>query len=164
MLSVTKRVNSAQQPPKGYAPISLFSIQSYDDLYEVKDVNVTLAAIQGLAVDYLTRFFLSGDRLKAFDISIRGALRIDEAYENDKEYRSVMKLISGIRGLDKQSVINACKAVCYDSAFRAGVGKYRSSDDVEYTEDLYRNIPILVKRCLVFFKEKRARCFGRIWF
>lgn len=152
MLSVTQRIETVSQPSGGYVPKSLFTTVLYEDNKEVKDINVTLTSIQGLAVDYLTRFIVSGNIKTSFDIPILGAQKIDEAYENDKETRKIFSLLKNITGLDRVSVENACKAVCYDTAFRKGINFYQPPEDVEYSDDLFENVPILVNRCLSFFK------------
>ncbi|MBR6479005.1 MAG: hypothetical protein IKT04_00685, partial [Clostridia bacterium] len=115
MLSVTKRVKMVSQPKGGYVPKSLVKVEHYIDNNQIKDVNVTLSSIQGLAVDYLTRFMLFGDKTKAFDIPIRGAKLIDDAYENNCESDNVMHLLKDVTGLDRKSVISTCRIVCYDS-------------------------------------------------
>ena len=68
MLSVTSRIDTISQPLGGYVPKSLFRIKSYDDYHDIKEVSITLASIQGMAVDYLTRFIITNNKLKAFDI------------------------------------------------------------------------------------------------
>ena len=153
MLSVTQRINTVEQPRGGYVKKDLFTVTRYEDYYEIEDVKTALSSIQGLAVDYLTRFQISGDKEKAFNISIRGALKIDEAHENNNEYENAMSLLDGITGLDRQSVVNACKLVCYDAVVRAGVKSYQPADTILFDEILYKNIPILVKRCVDFLKQ-----------
>lgn len=153
MISVTGRIETVSQPHGGYVPKSLFEVKSYDDYNEISDINITLSSIQGMAVDYLTRYIISKNKLQAFDISIKSAMKLDEAYENNKEYQNIMTLLDGVTGLDRQSVINTCKIVCYDSVRRAGIESYQPADDVEFSEALYTNIPILVNRCVSFLNS-----------
>lgn len=153
MLSVTKRIRNISQPNNGYVPKNLFTVKEYDDYYEVQNIKPALAAIQGLAVDYLTRFILSGDKNKAFDISIKGAKRLDEIYAKDIEYKKILKLLNEVTGLDRKSIINTCKIVSYDSACRADIKSYQSSDNIEFDEILFSNVSILVRRCLAFLIE-----------
>ena len=153
MLSVTQRIKSVSQPKNGYVPKSLFHKQKYYDDKEVQELNPTLSIIQGLAVDYLTRFMMFGNIYSAFEISIKGALLLDEAYERNDDYANVSGLLSRITGIDYQSVVNACKVVCYDSVFRAGIKSYQPAEDVEYNEAIYSNIPILVNRTISFLHE-----------
>ena len=151
MLSVTSRIKTIAQPKGGYVPCSIFNIHTYEDYYEILETRSDLLSIQGLAVDYLTRYMLTNDKMSAFDISIKGAKKIDEAYENDAEIKKINILLNEVNGLDKRSVIAACKRVCYDSALRRGIFAYRNYEDIEFTDELFRNIPILVNRCISFF-------------
>lgn len=64
--------------------------------------------VVGLAVDYLTRMELTGDREKAFEISMYGAERM----EREKEGR---RYLDGIRGLDGDSISNACYLVWFNT-------------------------------------------------
>lgn len=153
MLSVKKRLESVSQPSKGYVPKSLFEIKEFDDGLCTSDVNGSLSSIQGMAVDYLTRFMLTDNKLKSFDISLKGAIALDAKYNTSAEYEKALGLIASINGLDKKSVVSTCKLVCYDVAFRRGVESYRPSDSIEFDEALFSNIPILVNRCLTFLKS-----------
>lgn len=78
-LSVTQRIKTISQPKMGYVPCSLFEIQTYEDYYETFDIRSDLSSIQGLAVDYLTRYMITKDKFTAFDIPIAGAKAIDDA-------------------------------------------------------------------------------------
>ena len=63
------------------------------------------------------------------------------------------KLLKGIKGLDNESVSNACKLVGYDVCFRAGVIGYKPVDEIKPDSDTIENIVIMVKRSLAFWKE-----------
>lgn len=152
-LSVTQRINTVSQPQGGYVPCSLFKIQDYEDYYEIFDIRSDLSSIQGLAVDYLTRYMVTKDKLSSFDISIAGAKKIDSTYETNTETNKINELLKQIDGLDKKSVVAACKIVCYDSAFRRGVEAYRDFETIEFSDELFHNIPILVNRCISFFES-----------
>lgn len=153
MLSVTQRIKTISQPKGGYVSSSLFETQTYEDYYEIFDIRSDLAPIQGLAVDYLTRYMITKDKLTSFDIPIAGAKKIDAAYENNTEIRKINKLLEEVNGLDSNSIIAACKIVCYDSAFRKGIGAYKDFETIEFSNELFRNVPILVNRCISFFES-----------
>ena len=70
MLSVTQRIKTVSQPQKGYVPKELFSFEKYEDYRQIKPIKTALVSIQGLAVDYLSRFIISGDKIKSFDIPL----------------------------------------------------------------------------------------------
>ena len=61
--------------------------------------------------------------------------------------------VKGIKGLDNESVSNACKLVGYDVCFRAGVIGYKPVEEIKPDSDTIENIVIMVKRSLAFWKE-----------
>lgn len=63
------------------------------------------------------------------------------------------KLLKGIKGLDNESISNACKLVGYDVCFRAGVIGYKPVEEIKPDSDTIENIVIMVKRSLAFWKE-----------
>ena len=63
------------------------------------------------------------------------------------------KLLKGIKGLDNESISNACKLVGYDVCFRAGVIGYKPVEETKPDSDTIENIVIMVKRSLAFWKE-----------
>ena len=55
MLSVTKRISIVQQPKSGYIPPKALTAEVYYDDMKINRINPAHKAIQGMAVDYLTR-------------------------------------------------------------------------------------------------------------
>lgn len=112
MYSVTRRIREAKQPRGGYIKPSNMIKTEFDDgviLHENENIS---PSITGMAVDYLTRFLTDGNRRKAFDISIRGAINaIDHKAATKEETLAIFKKI---KSLDDESIINACKFVSYD--------------------------------------------------
>lgn len=151
MFSVTQRIKTATQPHGGYVPSELFDVYQYDDGFDVEPVEATWSSMQGLAVDYLTRYHLSKDVKSAFDISVKGAQLLDEAYDSTDAYQTAMSLLSKIKGLDDESIIAACRLTGYDTVIRAGIDTYSDVLDITPTDVLISNIRIMVKRCLIFF-------------
>ena len=82
----------------------------YDDnvLSEQENIHPSLV---GMAVDYLSRYMLERNAKKAFHISLLGASIIDDI-------RYAIYLTSQIQGLDKQSIICACKLCGYDVLYK----------------------------------------------
>ena len=76
-----------------------------------------------MAVDYMTRFMLGAPAEEAFKISMMGAKLI-------KEEMKAQKLMAGIQGLDKNSIVNAVKLSGFDVCYRAGVMGYRPVDEI----------------------------------
>ncbi|WP_022772131.1 hypothetical protein [Butyrivibrio sp. AE2015] len=153
MLSVTQRLESVSQPFGGYVPKKLFVEKQYDDGIYVPEIGAEFAPTQGMVVDYLTRYMITDDKLASFDISIRGAKKVDYSLGGDNEYKNALKLLKGINGLDYDSIYNACKIVGYDSALRRGVETFKSVDFIKPTDLLISNIRIMVERCIFFLND-----------
>lgn len=147
MASVTHRTSVVKQPRKGYLPTSCFSENYLFDGNDIYEVESGVKSIQGLAVDYLTRFMLGFQKEDAFRISLLGASFCSE----DTEATS---LLSKIVGLDEQSIRSACQLVSYDVAFRLGPSKYTKLDTAVLDDKLIFNIKLLVNRCLNFFRKR----------
>ena len=60
--------------------------------------------------------------------------------------KKVEKLLSGIKGIDNQSIINACKIVTYDVWFRNPMGAImaKGADETNPDMDTVNNIKILL--------------------
>ncbi|AOY18380.1 MULTISPECIES: hypothetical protein [unclassified Bacillus cereus group] len=139
MVSVTQRLSKVKQPRGGYIkPKDFNTIELNDgiDLYEEENIHSTLI---GLAVDYLARFTMGTSLEKAFKISLRGALRV-----NESDYAE--ELLNGISGLDDTSIENACKLVGFDTAFRAGIASYKPVHTIQPDFFTSSNIRTMVER------------------
>ncbi|MBR6100957.1 MAG: hypothetical protein IKH78_08345 [Ruminococcus sp.] len=153
MVSVTMRVNNFSQPFGGFVPADLFEIRGYVDHNDIMDIPSAAKSVQGLAVDYMSRFMLTKDKEAAFDISIKGAKIIDKTYENNNETRIIESMLKNVKGLDDVSIFNACRIVCYDVAMRMGVSYFRPIEEFLPSKELINNIRIMVNRCLTFFSK-----------
>lgn len=71
--TVTQRIKVIQQPSEGYIPVSALSVKLYRDNFSLNSREKVRANYVGLAVNYLTRFQVTGDVQEAFDIPILGA-------------------------------------------------------------------------------------------
>lgn len=153
MLSVKQRLKNISQPDGGYVPKNLFVEHQYRNFTGITEIETAFSSIQGLTVDYLTRYMLSNDKLLAFGISICGAKNIDKVFENDNEYSHIMDLLDDVVGLDDNSIYNACQIVGYDVALRQGVEFYQNVNNIVPTENLINNIRTMVMRCLYFLND-----------
>lgn len=146
MLSVTQMTKRITQPYGGYLPIKSFQVHTYDDgvIVDVSSPEYSaFATIQGMVVDYLTRY-MSGYPLRdAFLISLVGASMVSEEDAADA-------LLNHIKGLDRNSIISACKLVSYDVAFRRGAEFYSPASSVEPPNTIISNIQVMVQRGLAF--------------
>ena len=158
MYSVTKRISMVKQPYGGYLNKKQFDITTIDDEKILNETENIHASLIGLAVDYLTRFMMGTTVEKAFKISLQGAMCLDLFLNSatDKKglaLKNAKKLLKGIKGLDDESVSNACKLVGYDVCFRAGIIGYKPVEEINPDSDTTENIVIMVNRSLTFWKE-----------
>ena len=70
--TVTQRIRAIQQPARGYIPVFALSVKQYRDNFSLNIKENIPANYVGLAVDYLTRFRVTGNLQEAFDISLLG--------------------------------------------------------------------------------------------
>lgn len=153
MYSVTGRIRSIKQPRGGYIKPSEFKTIELNDGQVLNDKENIHASIIGMAVDYLTRLMIGSDLLEAFKISVKGvnsairlgATTIDEA----------KKYLSGIDGLNDDSIINACKMVTFDVWYRNPVNAplAKTAKEINPNEATIENIRTMVKRSINFFDE-----------
>lgn len=155
MYSVTQRIKQVKQPKGGYIKPSDFeTIKIVDGLILNENENIH-ATVIGMAVDYLTRFCMGTPVKEAFKISIQGAVLAETMFEQSGTLKKVEGLLSEIKGFDKKSIINACKMVTYDVWFRNPMGAImaKGADETNPDTDTVKNIEIMVKRSIEFFKE-----------
>ena len=155
MLSVTQRIDTVSQPQGGYIPNKLFMQTQYEDYKELLPIHTEdkkLLTLQGTAVDYLTRYMLFSDKQNAFHISILGAKKLDEAYENNESVIHINKLLDKITGLDDDSIRAACQIVGYDVAYRMSIRLYKDVDTIAIPDEMVLNIRVMVNRCLEFLR------------
>lgn len=138
--TVTQRIRAIQQPDERYIPISKFSVKKYEDFCQLHYKENISANYVGLAVDYLTRFYVTKNIEEAFDISMLGAKILREEYGMESEYQKCLELLEKIRQGD---VYSAVQLVAYDEVYRAGI-----IDITELKADKFtiENIKIMVNR------------------
>ena len=78
MFSVTNRIKNISQPRLGYLPIKKLQKMNFFDKYTINEVDSAYKSIQGMAVDYLTRFMNGESKNAAFQISLQGAAKVDD--------------------------------------------------------------------------------------
>jgi hypothetical protein len=146
MTTVTRKIKEIKQPRGGYLNPKEFKIETMNDeiaLYPIENIGPGLV---GLAVDYLTRFMIGSPVDEAFDISFRGAMKIDEG-----GYAS--QLLREITGLDNKSITNACKLTGYDVWYRARGMGYIPVQEIFPDLKTVSNIRIMVNRSQSFMKK-----------
>lgn len=131
----------------------------FQDKNTLNDNEYVRPDIVGLAVDYLSRMMITGDKNKAFRISLMFK-RLTKYPPESWECHEADRLFEHITGLDDSSIINACQLVCFDtlyrrsdkySAFLSDYNRY-SKLPYEYYISTVENIRIMVQRCIEYFK------------
>lgn len=143
--SVTQRVETIRQPRGGLIPADSMECISFHDGNELLNENISPSII-GLAVDYLTRFMLGQDIYDAFRVSLDGGLRSPNPLE-------VSDYVGEISGLDDYSIISACRAVSFDSYYRAGEAPSIKPSELSPSASTCENIRIMVNRSISFLNK-----------
>ncbi len=150
MLSVTQRIRTVSQPRGGFLPVNSLEKRYYRDGKTINTTSPSYQAysnIQGMAVDYLTRFMCGFPAEKAFCVSLAGAEKV-----NDSE--RAHSILNSVKGLDYDSIIAACKLSGYDVAYRRGPAFYSSVENIYPDRTIIDNIEIMVKRGVKFLLKQ----------
>lgn len=155
MSSVTGRISEIKQPRGGYIKPSQFEVHNLDDGLTLSENENVHASVIGMAVDYLTRFAMGTKVIDAFNISCKGAVIAEQMFQQKGTLKKVEKLLSGIKGIDNQSIINACKIVTYDVWFRNPMGAImaKGADETNPDMNTVNNIKIMVERSISFWNK-----------
>ena len=116
----------------------------FDDGLELGMESVNAQTI-GMVVDYLSRLEQGASPREAFRISLLGAAKIDET-ERAEGY------LSNIRGIDDESIRDACRLVWYDQVYRAGT-TLGDPDNAVADESTCESIRIMIIRAHAFFEK-----------
>ena len=163
MSSVVKRISEIKQPRGGYLkPSLLTSTQLQDNNILNENENVSPMLV-GLAVDYLTRFMISKDADKAFEISMMGAfnsgIKHGCAYGYTDEFGDAKDKLDIIKknnnNLSDIVIVCACKLCTFDVWYRNPriAAEAQQSYDAYPDNDTIRNIRIMVNRALKFIDQ-----------
>ena len=154
MSSVTARIKEVKQPRGGYLKPSSMEVIEFSDGKILNEKENIHYSIVGMVVDYLTRFIMGEDICETFKISILGVENAKEIMGNKiKEEFDVY--LNGIKGLDNNSVINACKVSTFDVWYRNPIDAIlaKSAQEVNPDDETITNIKILVERSISFWKK-----------
>lgn len=154
MSSVTRRIKDIKQPRGGYIKPSDFEIEDCNDSIVLCEKENTSPIIVGTAVDYLSRLLTGVDPQDAFAISMRGASIAENNFNILNAVSIAEMLLNGVKGLDEESIISACKLVTFDTWYRQPtVADSRAYEGINPDADTIRNIEIMVKRSASFFSR-----------
>ena len=154
MASVTGRIKDIKQPKGGYIKPSEFETIAFKDGTIMNPVENIHGALIGMVTDYLTRFITGTELNDAFHISLMGAILAEKLGKKDASSISI-NLLKNIKGLDSNSIINACKLVTFDAWLRNPLGAALAKDynDINPDQATIENIQTLVKRSITFFEK-----------
>ena len=154
MSSVTARIKEIKQPRGGYLKLSEFDTDVLIDKNILNENENIHASIIGMTVDYMTRFMMGTDLTEAFNISILGA-KIAEKFGIVDSVKEIITYLKEIKGLDNNSIINACKAVTFDVWFRktSVAMMAKTAKDTNPDSKTVENIKVLIERSLKFWEK-----------
>lgn len=145
--SVTRFLKTIKQPRGGFISRKEMDKVEFDDANILSENENIHSILIGLAVDYLTRYMMFGDKALSFDISLRGASLVGERQKAEV-------LLEKIDDLDSETVISSLKPSGYDVAYRAGISQFKGIDNINPNSETINNIIIMVKRSVIFFKKQ----------
>lgn len=143
-VSVTRRIRDVVQPPGGYIDPRSLKETKFDDGVKLGEENIP-AQIVGLAVDYLTRLSMGATLQEAFFPSIYGGMIAGKPLE-------VAEYMAGIRGLDDESIENACRTCMFDSYYRAGRAPRTDPEFTFVNHQTCENIRTMIERSRRFIQ------------
>ena len=160
MATVTTRINQIKQPRGGFVPVSKFEkIQLDDDKILNAKENISPSII-GTVVEYLARIETGADNEDAFAISLLGARNCGRYYNKTAQVMNeAIDLLNFIKkGLDDQSIINACKLASFDVWYRnlpyaISMNISNISNEINPNKETVENIKIMVERGKKFLKN-----------
>ena len=155
MASVVGRIREIKQPWGGYIRPSEFDTTIFDDSVILNEKENVHSSIIGLSVDYLTRFLMGADVTDAFKISLLGAEIAEDEFKVKNSIKTASKFAKKIKGIDKKSVINACKLTTFDVWYRNVFAAMKSKGykDTNPDKATIENIQTFVRRSITFFEK-----------
>ncbi len=155
--TVSERVKSVEQPDGGFLNPALMTVtvQGEGDWVLNRDES-TNPDLTETAVYYLWMFMLGRPAEKAFGTCLYAAIMDDQ----DDIAR---EMISGIKKLDRDSVVNAVNVCGFDVCYKADV-PYTEVDMMMPDDATIDNIIVMVKRALAFSEEQGLASIGPVGF
>ncbi len=156
MSTVSKISKKADQPKGGYLKPSQFETTIIDDGIKLNEVENISPSLIGMAVEYLTRLEIEESVENAFIISIKGARTASRNGFTDALEKAEFLLLNIKKGLDDQSIINACKMTTFDVWFRYIVSALIAKGSPDYINpdsSTIHNIRTMVMRSMQLWKE-----------
>lgn len=184
MMTVSGAAGMITQPRGGYIQFKDFQADTFedDDFIDGSEENIA-ASLVGLTVDYLTRYLLTKDKEKAFDISYKGYSILDKySGLQSSEIKMIQKIFEGhdkkfefrlleeIASTDWTKVYNtlmdrldlelsdlcissAAKLSGFDVAYRRGTQFFTGIRNINPDQNTIDHIRRLTQRTLVIIKN-----------
>ncbi len=156
-MSTVSRISKSANQKGGYLKPSQFETTIIDDGIQLMDMKFETIHYfnMGMVVEYLTRLEMGVSPNDVFTIAKEGILNaFKHGFEDAINY---MDLISNIKkGLDDQSIINACKMTTFDVWYRnidAALIAKGSPDYINPDSSTIQNIRAMVMRSMQLWKE-----------
>lgn len=143
--TVTHRVKHVKQPRGGYINPKHLTKNVFTDGITLYEESIS-ATTMGMVVDYMTRFDQGASVSDAFKISLKGAELCNRGVEAEM-------YASNIKGLDDESIVNACRLVWFDQVYRTGRRGFGDPLDAVPDHETCENVRTMVKRAGTFFKK-----------
>ena len=131
----------------------------FEDENQLNNEERVDSGIVGSAVDYLSRMMITGDKSKAFEISMLFKKMPFFANHTDSWVcNHADTLLEKITGLDDLSIIRACNLVCFDLIIRTNYADFLKGYNQcanlppEDYKSTVENIRVMVQRCIEYFK------------
>ncbi len=156
MSTVSKISKKADQPKGGYLKPSQFETTIIDDGIKLNEIENISPSLIGMAVEYLTRLEIEESAVDAFIISLKGAYSASHNGFTDALEKAEFLLLNIKKGLDDQSIINACKMTTFDVWYRnidAALIAKGSPDYINPDSSTIQNIRTMVMRSMQLWKE-----------
>lgn len=145
--TVTGRIKLIKQPRGGHVNPKMFAKACLSDGKKLHEKESIHQSLTGIAVDYMTRYMISGNSSKAFMVSLAGAKIAGRS-------RDAAYYLKKIDRLDETAVINACRLATFDVWVRAGAPaalRSKTNDkNIFIDTDTIENIIIMVNRGVSF--------------
>ncbi len=150
LFTVTQVCRSFSQPRGGFIRLSEFEQIPFAGQTILNTSENISPGLVGMTVDYMTRFSMGFPLSKSFQTSIQGAYNISmEAFRLSAQFGK------NIKGLDDISIINSCKLVSFDDAFRLSRigGDMPPLEAIDPDQETIDNIRILINRSIHFWNQ-----------
>ena len=163
MTSVKQRISQINQPYGGYVKLSSFEKVRFDDGVILNEFENVSGQRIGLVVDYLTRFYFTGDKQKSFDICLLGAKVARQYFGLANAVDVCIKDLAGFKKFDTDAaIVKACELAAFDVFYRNPLEAKRTLERYGSLSAIFgeppsdatiENIRVMLHRSAAFFEK-----------